>query len=72
MPITRPLLPPKIGYVEVEINGIRTYKNVKTGILINDEAPTLTPEERIIELESQLAESDEAILELYELIGGKQ
>lgn len=37
MPITKPTLPPKDGYVEVEIDGIRTYKNVNTGILIENE-----------------------------------
>lgn len=66
MAIRKPMLPPKSGYVEVEINGIRTYKNIKTGILINDEILTLTPEERIVELETQLAESDEAAIALYE------
>ena len=38
--ITKPQLPPKAGYVEVEIDGVRTYKNVVTGILIDDEVET--------------------------------
>lgn len=38
MIITRPTLPPKKGYVEVEVNGVRTYKNVKTNVLIENEA----------------------------------
>lgn len=37
MAISRPMLPPKKGYVEVEVNGVRTYQNVETGILIEDE-----------------------------------
>ena len=37
--ITKPQLPPKAGYVEVEVDGIRTYKNARTGVLIGDEPP---------------------------------
>lgn len=37
MPITTPQLPPKRGYVEVEIDGKRTYRNADTGVLIDDE-----------------------------------
>lgn len=37
MLITHPKLPPKKGYVEVEVAGKRTYRNVETGILIEDE-----------------------------------
>ena len=43
MAITKPMLPPKKGYVEVEVNGVRTYKNVETSILIDDE--TIEPTE---------------------------
>ena len=43
MPIIRPMLPPKEGYVEVEVNGVRTYRNVKTGLLIGDEIPPDPP-----------------------------
>lgn len=42
MAITRPTLPPKEGYVEVEVDGVRTYRNVKTGVLIGDEIPPVT------------------------------
>ena len=66
MAITRPILPPKAGYVEVEVDGVRTYRNVRTGILINDEVPTPTVDERVTDLEAQLAESDEAAIALYE------
>ena len=37
MAITRPYLPHKPGYVEVEVDGKRTYKNAKTGVLIENE-----------------------------------
>lgn len=45
MAITKPMLPPKKGYVEVEVDCVRTYRNVETGILIDDEVATPTPEE---------------------------
>ncbi len=45
-------LSPKAGYAEVEVNGERTYRNIETGVLIEDEIPTSTPEERIAALES--------------------
>ena len=34
MPITKPTLPPRSGYVEVEYDGHRTYKNILTGQVI--------------------------------------
>ena len=37
MMISKPMLPPKKGYVEVEVDGKRTYKNVDTGLLIDEE-----------------------------------
>lgn len=37
MMINKPMLPPKKGYVEVEVDGKRTYKNVDTGLLIDEE-----------------------------------
>lgn len=42
MAISKPMLPAKKGYVEVEVDGKRTYRNVDTGVLIGDEviAPT--------------------------------
>lgn len=40
--ITIPQLPPKSGYVEVEVDGCRTYKNIQTGVLIDDETPVIT------------------------------
>ena len=47
MLINKPLLPPKAGFVEVDMNGKRMYKNVQTGkILDPDVNPTpLTHEE---------------------------
>lgn len=41
--ITKPMLPPKPGYVEVEVNGERRYRNIYTGVLLEDEVET-TPE----------------------------
>lgn len=37
MVINKPKLPPKAGYVEVEIDGRRTYRNIETGVLIESE-----------------------------------
>lgn len=46
MIITSPKLPPKKGYVEVEINGQRTYCNINTGLLIENENVILTAAEK--------------------------
>lgn len=51
--ITKPTLQPKPGYVEVEVAGRRTYRNVNTGALIDDEVGVPTPEERIAALEEE-------------------
>lgn len=51
--ITAPKLPPKAGYVEVEVDGRRTYRNVNTGVLIDDEIAVPTPDERIAALEEE-------------------
>lgn len=40
MAITKPQLPPKAGYVEVEVNGQRRYRSVKNGCLLGEEPPT--------------------------------
>lgn len=66
MVITKPTLPPKSGYVEVEVDGRRTYRNVETGVLIDDEVPTPTTDERLTSLEAALAQTDETAIELYE------
>ena len=55
MTISKPMLPPKKGYVEVEVNGKRTYRNVETGILIGDEGAAC--------LEATTAEMAAAIME---------
>lgn len=75
--ITKPQLPPKAGYVEVEVDGIRTYKNARTGVLIGDEPPfddiTLT-QLAIAELaeaqEAAQTANELALAELAELIIG--
>jgi len=64
MAITKPTLPPKKGYVEVEANGKRTYKNVETGVLIENEVRRPTAEERIAELEAINAELEDAMCEM--------
>ena len=46
--ITSPQLPPKSGYVEVEVDGVRKYKNAKTGILLEDEQPVPPLEEQLV------------------------
>lgn len=38
MVITNHELPPKKGYVEVEVDGRRTYQNAETGLLIEQES----------------------------------
>ena len=47
--ITKPQLPPKAGYVEVEVDGRRTYKNATTGVLIEDEQALPDPLEQLRE-----------------------
>ncbi len=37
MPISKPTLPPREGYVEVDVDGDRQYQNAKTGELLADE-----------------------------------
>lgn len=37
MAIIKPQLPPKSGYIEVEIEGERLYRNIKTNVLLRDE-----------------------------------
>ena len=58
MPITKPQLPPKAGYVEVEVNGERRYRNVETGQLLGEETvPTI--KERVSALEADKADKSE-------------
>lgn len=38
--INRPTLPLKRGYVEVEVDGVRLYRNAVTGVLERDETPS--------------------------------
>ena len=48
--INRPKLPPKRGYVEVEVDGVRLYKNVETGVLERDEISTPTAESDLMDM----------------------
>lgn len=38
--IIKPELPPKEGYVEVIVDGVHVYKNVKTDEIYGQEAPS--------------------------------
>lgn len=48
--IIKPILPPKAGYAEVEVNGQRVYKNAATGELYGQETIP-TEKQRIEKLE---------------------
>lgn len=59
MAITKPMLPPLKGYVEVEVDGERKYRNIETGRLLDDlyDPPTLyglTEEVETIQEENRL------------------
>lgn len=51
MAIHKATLPPKAGYVEVEINGARVYKCIATGEIMPNDALLKTPDEKIVSLE---------------------
>lgn len=60
--IRNPKLPPKKGYVEVEIDGNRTYRNVETGVLIDDEVQNEpNTEVRLTALEEALTQTSEKV-----------
>lgn len=61
--ILDPQLPPKKGYVEVEVNGRRTYRNTTTGILIDNEPFKI---DEISELKNKLNETDYKIIKCSE------
>lgn len=44
MPISKPTLPPRRGYVEVELDGERRYRNAATGALLEDETEAAAPD----------------------------
>lgn len=56
--ITRPELPPKEGYVEVEAGGVRRYRSMSTGMLLEDELPPVPTEEEL--RSAKLAELSDA------------
>ena len=51
--IIHPELPPKAGYVEVEVDGVRRYRNIETGLLYGQEPHDPTTEDRVAALESE-------------------
>jgi len=59
--ITRPELPPKRGYVEVEIGGVRRYRSVATGMLLGEEPASPAVEEVQAELDTAQKKLDAAI-----------
>lgn len=46
MAIIDPMLPAKKGYVEVEVNGLRMYRDVETGELLTDGPMAAEPTEQ--------------------------
>lgn len=76
--INNPILPPRKGYVEVEINGVRTYRNIETETLIDDEIQKLDSLTETQLAIAELAEAQEAyqtanelaLAELADLITG--
>ena len=59
--ITVPMLQPKKGYVEVEIDGVRTYRNVETGVLIEEEVPATALDDRVTGLEETTMQQGEIL-----------
>lgn len=55
MEIQKPELEQKDGYIEVELNGVRRYKNIATGELLGEEVIP-TPADRLTALEAALLE----------------
>lgn len=51
--ITVPKLPPKRGYVEIEVNGIRTYRNTATGSIVSPADNEVSSEEQIKKLQEE-------------------
>ena len=49
MAINNPILPSIRGYIEVDINGKRTYRNIESGKLIEEEIPTFEDLQKIKE-----------------------
>lgn len=53
--INKPILPPKAGYVEVDIDGKRTYQNIKTRLTIEQEQALSYKTDEEIFQEAQLS-----------------
>lgn len=60
MAITKPLLPPKAGYVEVEIDGVRRYKDIETGRILGE--PLTLGEAREAKIEEMSVACNDAIV----------
>lgn len=61
MAINRPMLPPKAGYVEIEVDGMRMYRNVETGAIYS---PQNIPTSSVSELEQLRADLDFMAMEM--------
>lgn len=66
MPISKPILPPVKGFVEVESNGERVYKEVSTGKLFRA-IPSYNPTEE----QQQIADNELAIMLLKQALENK-
>ena len=62
--ITNPTLPPKVGYVEVETPNGRSYMNIKTCVLLEDEKSDVPGE--IDFLKKQLSDTDYKVIKTFE------
>lgn len=65
--ITETKLQPLEGYVEVEIDGTRTYRNIDTGLLIEDEAQIQSEPTEV-----ELLQQEITTLELNDIEHGQQ
>ena len=63
----KPKLPAKAGFVEVEIDGYRKYKNIETGEIISFEELSIYKSKRekeVEEIQEQLKSHEEYISEM--------
>lgn len=74
MAITKPQLPPKSGYVEVEVDGQRRYRSIETGLLLGEQTAETIRAQRDAMLtacdwtqmpDSPLSEEEKALWQTY-------
>lgn len=66
MAITKPELPPRAGYVEIEVDGVRKYRSASTGYILGEEPP---PEPSELDLLRAQVEEQQKIIDA--LMGGE-